>query len=506
MQRQSDRLPGARGRAARCLLLLWIILLIGGSREEKSWAQAGNREEVALYTFAVRAYQDGLYDLAKQQFQQYLTRFPQGARRGEVQFYLGELAFQAKQYEQAVQYYRQALPTLPDPVRTPARFKLGKLLYQLQRYPEVIEVLAPLRDQPGRWQEEALYWSGEAALKGGKLSEALPFWEQLLQAFPQGNYAAYAYYARGWIRQQQGKYALALQDFQKIEVLFPQSPLLLPAQLAMAHLLLTLERYGEAEEKFRWILEQDREERYQEEALFGWAESLLHARRYAEAVTAYERYRSTFPQGRWSETVLYNLGRAYYVQKEFAKAVELFREVRERFPQSSYLSSLLLMQARSYRALQQPQKAVQAYTEFLATAPQGQMRFLALSERGMLFYRLHRLDQARADFSQLRTPKAPAELQTLAEYMLGEIAFQGKEYEAALSHYLAVSQYPDTPAEVWYKLGYAYAVRKQYPPAVKALEKYLTFPLEQVDRKRGLALLIRVLLRQGDYEKAIARY
>ncbi|RMF93252.1 MAG: hypothetical protein D6736_02065, partial [Nitrospinota bacterium] len=70
----------------------------------------------------------------------------------------------------------------------------------------------------------------------------------------------------------------------------------------------------------------------------------------------------------------------------------------------------------------------------------------------------------------------------------------------------AVSQYPDTPAEVWYKLGYAYAVRKQYPPAIEALEKYLTFPLEQADRKRGLALLIRVLLRQGDYEKAIARY
>jgi TolA-binding protein len=472
----------------------------------RSLAQIG-QEEITLYTFAVKAYQDGLYDLAQQQFEQYLSRFPRGNKRGEVYAYLGELYSQKGEHAKAVEQYQNAMSVASaGEWQDNVRLLLGKSLYRLQRYAEAIQVFAPLLDQKGPRQEEALYWSGEAELNQGELSKARTIFDWVLQEAPRGQYAPYAYYARGWIWQRQKELSKALQDWQKIETLFPQSPLLLLAQLGMAKILFALERYSDAEEKFQWVLQRAQEKQQQEEALFGLVESLLRSQRYNEALAAYAQFQRTFPLSQRLAMVLYDLGSAYYTQQAFAKAIELFQEWRTRFPKDPSLETILLLQAQSYQALHQTQKALETYTELLTTFPQTQYRHKALSARGMLFYQLEQYAEARADFETLRQQKNSPETQMLAAYMLGEIFWQQQAYGEALPYYRAVVEGVDVPRDIWYKIGYAYAVLAKYPEAVTALDKYLVQPLPREEQKAGLALLTEVLVRQGNYEEAITKY
>ncbi len=496
-------------RTRRCIggILILVVFLFPGGRVGSSLAQI-SPEEATLYTFAVKAYQDGLYDLARQQFEQYLALFPQGSKRGEVYAYLGEFYSWQGEYEKAVTMYRQALRA----IRTGewldnTRFMLGKNLYRLQQYEEAIQTLTPLTRRKGPLQEEALYWSGEAELNRGELAQARALFDRLLQESPQGTYAPYAYYARGWSWQKQGELVKALQDFQRIEISFSQSPLLFPAQLNMAQILFALERYAEAEEKFQWVLQRAEEPRHQEEALFGLAESLLLSQRSSEAIAAYEQYRRLFPHGQRLAAVLYNLGKTYYAREEFTKAIEVFQELRTRFPQDPSLEIVLLMQAQSYQALQQLEKAIETYSALILAFPEGDYLSKALLERGMLQYQLDRYPEARADFEMLQQRQNTAEIQMLVDYMLGEIFFQQKNYAEALPHYVAATtKGMEVPRHLWYKIGYIYSALERYPEAVEALEKYLAQPLPLEEQKVGFALLTKVLIQEGKYEEAIAKY
>ena len=73
---------------------------------------AANTEEEA-YTIAVGLYNDGLIDLARDQFRQFLTQFPQSQQAPFVQFLLGECDYRQKKYDAAVQEYQRGLSNYP---------------------------------------------------------------------------------------------------------------------------------------------------------------------------------------------------------------------------------------------------------------------------------------------------------------------------------------------------------------------------------------------------------
>jgi tol-pal system protein YbgF len=104
-----------------------------------------------LYSNGLRDITSGKYDLARQEFHDYLKFYGDTDLASNAQFYLGEIAYSQKNYDQAVTEYDHVLTNYPKSFKlAPARLKKGMALIELgQKTGGVRELREVVRRYPG---------------------------------------------------------------------------------------------------------------------------------------------------------------------------------------------------------------------------------------------------------------------------------------------------------------------------------------------------------------------
>ncbi len=98
-----------------------------------------------LYNNALRDYNAAKYDLASQEFSDYLKYYANTDLAGNAQFYLADLEYRQGNYEQAVKDYDKVLEQYPGGNKAPAaQLKKGFALIELGRRNEAIKELNSL--------------------------------------------------------------------------------------------------------------------------------------------------------------------------------------------------------------------------------------------------------------------------------------------------------------------------------------------------------------------------
>jgi len=108
-----------------------------------------------LYSNGLRDITGGKYDLARQEFQDYLKYYSDTDLASNAQFYLGEIAYSQKRYQDAVSEYDKVLTVYPKSFKlAPARLKKGMALLELgQKTSGVRELREVVRRYPGTEEE-----------------------------------------------------------------------------------------------------------------------------------------------------------------------------------------------------------------------------------------------------------------------------------------------------------------------------------------------------------------
>ena len=108
-----------------------------------------------LYSNGLRDITGGNYDLARKEFQDYLKYYGDTDLASNAQFYLGEIAYSQKNYEQAVTEYDHVLTNYPKSFKlAPAHLKKGMALIELgQKTSGVRELRDVVRRFPGTEEE-----------------------------------------------------------------------------------------------------------------------------------------------------------------------------------------------------------------------------------------------------------------------------------------------------------------------------------------------------------------
>ncbi len=108
-----------------------------------------------LYSNGLRDLTGGKYDLARQEFQDYLKYYPETDLASNAQFYLGEIHFAQKQYREAVGEYDKVLQNYPRSFKlAPARLKKGMALVELgEKTSAIREFREIVRRFPGTEEE-----------------------------------------------------------------------------------------------------------------------------------------------------------------------------------------------------------------------------------------------------------------------------------------------------------------------------------------------------------------
>jgi len=108
-----------------------------------------------LYSNAYSDLNAGKYDLAWSEFRDYLKYFGDTELASNAQFYLGEIAYAQKNYDQAVTQYEKVLVNYPKSFKlAPARLKKGMALIELnQKTAGVKELREVVKRHPGTEEE-----------------------------------------------------------------------------------------------------------------------------------------------------------------------------------------------------------------------------------------------------------------------------------------------------------------------------------------------------------------
>jgi len=108
-----------------------------------------------LYSNAYSDLNAGKYDLAWSEFRDYLKYFGDTELASNAQFYLGEIAYAQKNYDQAVTQYEKVLVNYPKSFKlAPARLKKGMALIELnQKTAGVKELREVVKRYPGTEEE-----------------------------------------------------------------------------------------------------------------------------------------------------------------------------------------------------------------------------------------------------------------------------------------------------------------------------------------------------------------
>jgi len=108
-----------------------------------------------LYSNGLRDLTGGKYDLAKSEFQDYLKYYGDTDLASNAQFWLGEIAYAQKDYEEAVQAYDRVINNYPKSFKlVPAHLKKGMALLELgQKNSGIKELREIVKRYPGTEEE-----------------------------------------------------------------------------------------------------------------------------------------------------------------------------------------------------------------------------------------------------------------------------------------------------------------------------------------------------------------
>src|SRR5271154_2971770 len=108
-----------------------------------------------LYSNGLRDITSGKYDLARSEFQDYLKFYGTTDLASNAQFYLGEIAYSQKQYDQSVVEYDKVLTNYPKSFKSgPAHLKKGLALIELgQKQAGIRELREVVRTFPNSDEE-----------------------------------------------------------------------------------------------------------------------------------------------------------------------------------------------------------------------------------------------------------------------------------------------------------------------------------------------------------------
>jgi TolA-binding protein len=490
------------------VLFLGFCLLLTGFPAQ-TWGQKSDEE--SLYSIAVRAYQDGLRDFARDQLQTYLATYPGGKHLAEVHYLLGDYFSREGDFTQAAHHLRDAVQgQLREELRDDAHYLLGRSYVKTGRHAEAIQAFQPLIEpgQSGRWHEAALYWTGEALLSMGDFAGAARPLRLLVESYPSGEYLEDALYALGYAWQQENAHAQGLEALQQLLQRFPESRLRLAAEYGVARALVALQRFAEAAPHWARLSEAAPSPDQAEEATFWWAESWTRAGRCDQARPAFQTYLSRFPRGSHRADALTTIATCAHAVGEFSVEIATLEAFLQQFPEDPRRDLMLLRLAEAHEQNGQPANARELYSQWLLTFPDNSRRTEVLIRRGLISRAQEDYVHAAQDFAEVLRQASDPRQRDLAHAMLAESHVKLDNCTAALPHLSAVIERGDKSGQQQARLrrGICAYRNKAFAAAVEDFARLVDDGAFHGDRQSLLLALGQSLASLSRDTEAIARF
>jgi len=368
-----------------------IALLLGSTLGNGAWG----REPLEVYTDAANFQNNGILELAVQEWERFLIEFPDHELSLKARYYLGVSYFQLKTYDQAAEAFQQTIKQAVDiefDLLEDAYLNLGSSQFALARagksemYAQAVQTYAQLLElfpvDKGKYGDQALYFMGDAWYAQGNKQQAVIAYARLISEYPTSPTRADGLFALAATFDGQAEYEKSVKYYQMYIDEFPQASHVDQARMAKAEMLVQLKQFAEAGQKFAALA--DRQDFDSADmARFRQAFCAWQLNDFATAAQLYATV-AQMPQSAYVRQAALMTGRSHYRTGNLDQARQWFGTVIEQggdeWPEAAH------WQCRVHLAMNEPQQALQVADQVLPQAEQSDYYVNLLMDRADALY------------------------------------------------------------------------------------------------------------------------
>jgi len=196
------------------LLILVPLFLMGYGRLE-----AQDTPENAEFKLALGLYNDGLYELAEDQFKVFVEKFPSASLSIDARYYLGQCQLKRNNLAGArTTFHDFALRYSDNPKAPDAWWFVGEAFEQMRNYPEAASAFSRIKTFYPKHSKApaALVAASRNYLKADDIENAKLVLNSVIQEYPQSDAVKEANFTLGEIYAAEGEFQKALREFNRM--------------------------------------------------------------------------------------------------------------------------------------------------------------------------------------------------------------------------------------------------------------------------------------------------
>lgn len=445
-------------------------LLLALGRSPKS--PQGDRTMLLLATAYFRL---GQIAEARKVLEKLRDDYPQSPLLDRAYYQLGESCFAMGDYAAAEAAYSQILQRFQQSSLVPAAmYQLACVMMKRNNPPEAERLCNAIVEKYEKdpVAAKARYLLGLIYNQQGQPDRAMPAIDAALQAGLTGAERAAALYVKGLIYIGKKEYLQAAGVFESI---IKENPDYADAdkviyQWAWAEKLAG--RENESVTLFKRLADNYPNSAFTPEAKYHVASDYYNKGRYDWAAALYHDSYQKSQSTELKEKAIHRLGWCYFKLGQYENAAKTFSAQRANFPQGILVSDAAFMQAESIFRSDNYREALNIY-ETLPPLDTKEYEVLRLFHAGQAAARTGQLEKALKYFGQLQQQFSDAPEAAQASLEVGMLYYDQGNYDAAWKHFQEVLERADavsgeTTARAQFMIGEIQMQKKQYEDAVKS--------------------------------------
>jgi len=532
----------------------------------KSMQMRANYEYDALasYWLGDIAHKEGQYDESMRYMDDYFTvanglrTLPDESSVAMANYIQGYNLLKLKDYNRAAGYFQNAVSdirrnsraiqnedvkkqVLPDAV-----LRAGDALFKLNQYDDAITFYNEAVNARYKGFVYALYQ--KAIIEGlrGQTQAKVIALEDIVQKYPKSEYTDDALLQLGITFQEQGRFKQAKQPLKQLtsrykgksdlinqglirlglitynegnpqgaldyyKKVFNNNPTAKESEEALAAIKeIYITDLGQTDAYFAFLrsIKYDVDDAEKENVSFRSAEAQFENGNYPRAIESFTRYLRQYPNGRNNIIALYHRGDSYSVQRQYSNALRDYESVVQKGQSKYYLKALEKAAIIAYNHEQDFRKAYSLYSDLEKAASSEDRIFEAQLGALRSAYRIGNTDAVyRLADKVAGNPRASQEQNAAANFYLGKVAYDQKDYNRALQSFEIVKSNSDNEltAEARYLAAYIVYQRRDLERATEMLREgsraNSSYPFWMA---KCVILLSDVYSEQGDFFRAKA--
>ena len=395
-----------------------------------------------------------------------------GALLGDATLRAGDCLFKRNRYNEAVQFYNAAVnarypgfeyalfqKAIIEGLRGRSTDKIIALESLIEKYPK-----SPYAD-------DALFQLGITYQEIRQATKATMAFKQLVRDYPNSELVNDALLRLGLVAYNQGNRPAAIEYYKQV---FAHSPNKEEADAALTALReIYIKDMGDPD-GFTTFLETipgyNLENSEKDQLAFEAAENAYENGQYEKAITAFTNYLNRYTNGINVLTARYHRGESYAVLGQYSKALRDYEWVLAKGQGRYYADALGKAAQIAYHNEKDFQKAYDYFTKWEAQTDVPEDRFEAQLGAMRAAYRLNNIAAVQSAARKVANNPAASDVQkATAEFYLGKIAFDRKDYSSAMTAFNKVLQLSDNEqtAEARYLIAKIHYLNRDLDKAKK---------------------------------------